>query len=205
MFNHPYYYNNHQAFEPAPYPPFFDARQQVVRGQATWTEGGQVTKCNIAWSDNQYMTVAVSPRAGFQCGQTIKVRNPQNTREVLVEVVDTVQGYPPNRINLHKRAFEALGANPDVGVLNVEIIANPELEAEKFGKYLIEIVSVGYPGYRVVNYKFEGKEEVSTNRSKETYLYTLESPRETIQVRGSVVYNPNTNRVISFDLTELEQ
>ncbi|RPF53289.1 DUF3889 domain-containing protein [Aquisalibacillus elongatus] len=199
MYNNPFHHNPYQI------PPFFDARQQVIQGQATWTEGGQVTKCNIAWSDNQYMTVAVSPRAGFQCGQTLKVRNPQNTREVLVEVVDTVQNYPPNRINLHKRAFEALGVNADVGVINVEITPSPELEEEKFGKYLIELVQVGYPGYRVVNYDFEGSEEVSSNRVRETYIYTLESPRETIKVRGSVVYNPNTNRVISFDLSEIEQ
>ncbi|MFD2637868.1 DUF3889 domain-containing protein [Piscibacillus salipiscarius] len=199
-----YPFNRHM-YQPQPMLPFFDGRQQVIQGQATWTEGGQVTQCNIPWSDNEYQTVAVSPRSGFQCGQSLKVRNPQNTREVIVEVVDSVPNNPPNRINLHKRAFEALGVDPDVGVLNVEIIPSPELEEEKFGKYLIELVQVGYPGYQVTNYNFEGSEEVSSNRTREAYLYTLVSPRETIKVRGSVVYNPNTNRVISFDLSEVEQ
>ncbi|WP_175614487.1 DUF3889 domain-containing protein [Piscibacillus halophilus] len=202
---YPYYGDFRYRFEPQPMTSFFNGRQQVIQGQATWTEGGQVTQCNIPWSDNQYMTVAVSPRAGFQCGQTLKVRNPQNTREVLVKVVDTVPNNPPNRINLHKRAFEALGVNPDVGIINVEITPSPELEEEKFGKYLLELVQVGYPGYRVTNYDFEGSEEMSSNRTRETYVYTLESPRETIKISGSVVYNPNTNRVISFDLSEMDQ
>ncbi|GEL77784.1 DUF3889 domain-containing protein [Tenuibacillus multivorans] len=202
---YPYQYDPNRMFGPMPYQPFFDGRQQVIQGQATWTEGGQVTKCNIPWSDNQYMTVAVSPRSGFQCGQTLNVRNPQNTREVLVEVVDTVENYPPNRINLHRRAFEALGANPDVGVLDVEITPSPELEQLQFGKYLLEIVNVGYPGYRITDYQSLGTENVSSNRKRERYDFTLQSPRETITVRGSVVYNPNTNRVISFDLSEVEQ
>ncbi|MGM8215480.1 DUF3889 domain-containing protein [Bacillaceae bacterium W0354] len=179
-------------------------RQNVVQGQATWTEGGQVTKCGIPWSDNRYMTVAVSPNSGYQCGQTIKVRNPANTREVLVEVVDTVPGFPANQINLHRQAFEALGARPEVGVINIEIIRAPELEEETFGKYLLEITQVAYPGYRVVDYSFRGREQLDPNRIRESYEFVVESPREKLTVLGNVVFNPVTNRVVSFDLEELD-
>lgn len=179
-------------------------RQNMIRGQATWTEGGQVTQCGIPWSDNQYMTVAVAPNSGFQCGQTIKVRNPANAREILVEVVDTVPGNPANRINLHRRAFEALGARPEMGIINVEITRTPELEEERFGKYLLEITQVAYPGYNVVDYSFLGRERIDANRIRESYEFVVRSPREELTVHGTVVFNPTTNRVISFNLEELD-
>ena len=182
-----------------PYP----SRQQPVRGQATWTEGGQVTQCGIPWSDNQYMTVAVGENTPYQCGQTLKVKNLANQREVVVEVVDQVIGYPPNRINLHRRAFEALGASPGIGVLNVEITPSPELEEEQWGKYLLGVVQTAYPNYNVTDYQSAGKTSISANQVKETYNYVLQSQQEMIKVQGNVIYNPNTDRVVSFDLTEL--
>ncbi|PKR77159.1 DUF3889 domain-containing protein [Halalkalibacillus sediminis] len=182
----------------------YDWRQQPIRGQASWTTGGSVTQCNIPWSDNEFLTVAVSPNSLYTCGQTLKVDYPQTGREVLVEVVDTVPGYPPNKINLHQKAFEALGANPDMGIINVMITPSPELEQEQFGRYLVEVAQVAYPMYRVVDYQFLGREEVASNRVKESYEFTLASPQERIKVRGNVIYNPQTNRVISFDLNEVE-
>ncbi|WP_188207508.1 DUF3889 domain-containing protein [Alkalibacillus aidingensis] len=210
MYPYFYYPNNVDHFHRAPdteqplfHMPFF-YRRQSIQGQATWTEGGAVTKCDIPWSDNQFMTVAVSPQSEFRCGQMLKVRNPATQREILVEVVDTVDEFPGNHINLHRRAFEALGANPGVGIVDVVISPAPDLEEEEFGKYLMEIVRVAYPGYNIVDYEFVGSEEVAENRVSETYNYVVESPQERVTVQGHVVYNPRTDRVISFDLEELE-
>lgn len=179
-------------------------RQQPVRGQATWTFGGQTTKCGIPWSRNRFMTVAVGENSPYRCGQSIKVRNlsTPGSREVIVTVVDQVTGYPANRINLHRRAFAALGANPSMGVINVEIIPSPELEQEKWGKYLLEVTQTAYPGYNIIEYKSTGKTKVLANQIKETYEFILQSPQEKITVRGNVVYNPATDRIISFDIAE---
>jgi hypothetical protein len=180
-------------------------RQQPVRGQATWTEGGQVTKCNIPWSDNQYMTAAVGTNTPYTCGQTLKIRNISSPthREILVQVVDQVPGYPPNKINLHQKAFLALGANLNQGVINIEIIPSPEVEQVEWGKYLLAVTQSAYPNYNVTNYKFIGKTEVSSTQTKQTYEFILQSTQEQIKVQGTVVYNSNTNRVISFDLKEI--
>lgn len=180
-------------------------RQQVIKGQATWTTGGPVTKCGIPWSTNEYMTAAVGENTPYECGESIKVRNISvpGEREVIVTVVDRVAGYPPNRINLHRNAFVALGANPDIGVLNVEITPHPQLEEEKWGKYLLEVTQSAYPSYDAVDYQLIEKKQISPTQTRETYEFTLQSPRERIKVRGRVVYNPVTDRVISFDITEV--
>lgn len=182
-------------------------RQQSVRGQATWTNGGQITKCGIPWSDNDYMTVAVAPYSQYRCGETLKVRNlAAPAREVLVEVVDTVPGYPANRINLHRKAFEALGAKLEQGVINVEIIPSPELGQEKWGKYLLEVTQTAYPGYNVIEYNTIGKAQISPTQTKETYEYILQSkqtPQERIKIQGNVIYNTNTDRIISFHINEV--
>ncbi|WP_226037796.1 DUF3889 domain-containing protein [Aquibacillus saliphilus] len=182
---------------------YYGYRQQVIRGQATWTEGGQTTKCGIPWSENQYMTAAVGEDTPYQCGQTLKIRSLSTGRELIVTIVDTVPGFPPNRINLHQKAFVALGANPDVGLINIEIDSSPELEEEKWGKYLLEVTQTAYPSYHVVEYSSVAKTEVSPDQTKETYQYTLQSPQETIKVRGNVIYNPITDRIISFDIEEV--
>ncbi|UOR12573.1 DUF3889 domain-containing protein [Halobacillus amylolyticus] len=196
---HPYY-NYSRSYIPHPYYP---NRQQAVRGQATWTEGGQVTQCGIPWSENQYMTVAIGENTPYQCGQTLKVTNLSNQREVLVTVVDKVPGYPPNKVNLHRKAFETLRANLGQGVINVEITPSPELEQEKWGKYLLELTQTAYPGYNVTEYNTIGKTQVSPTQTKETYEYILQSPQERIKVQGNVVYNSTTDRVISFDIKEV--
>lgn len=187
------------------YPYDNNDRQQPIRGQATWTEGGQVTKCGIPWSDNEYMTAAVGEDSPYRCGDIIKIRNISAPvgREILVEVVDQVAGFPPNRINLHRRAFQALGVNPNVGVFNIEIIPYPQLELEKWGKYLMEVIQTAYPGYNITNYASLGKSEVSTSQVKETFEFILQSPQGTIRVQGNVIYNPNTDRIVSFDIKEI--
>ncbi|MFC7064189.1 DUF3889 domain-containing protein [Halobacillus seohaensis] len=186
-----------------PYPFHTADRQQPVQGQASWTEGGAVTQCGIPWSNNRYMTVAVGRNSPYQCGQTLKVTRPSTGKSVLVMVVDQVPEYQANKINLHRRAFETLGASPDVGIINVEITPSPELEEEKWGKYLLEITQTAYPSYNVTEYNTIEKTQVNSNRTKETYEYSLQSPQENIKVRGTVIYDTNTDRVVSFDLKEM--
>lgn len=183
--------------------PHYAVRQQSIQGQATWTEGGPITQCNIPWSHNQYMTAAVGVNTPYQCGQTIKIMYPTTSRELLVTVVDRVQGYPPNKINLHRRAFETLGANPDLGIINVEITPSPELEEERWGKYLLEVTQTAYPAYNVTDFSTVEKTEVSPTQTREIYDFILESPQERIKVRGTVIYNPVTDRIISFDIKEV--
>ncbi|GAA0479854.1 hypothetical protein GCM10008986_00380 [Salinibacillus aidingensis] len=197
---HPYTYN---PLPNSQFPAVDAYRQQSIQGQATWTTGGQVTKCGIPWSTNEYMTASVSLNAPYRCGQMLKITNPNNQREIIVTVVDTVQGYPPNRINLHRRAFEALGVNPQIGVLNIQITPSPQLEQEKWGKYLLEVTQTAYPNYKVTEYQSVEKTSVTNNQTREVYDYFLQSPQESITVRGTVVYNPNTDRVVSFDIKEI--
>ncbi|WP_339215605.1 DUF3889 domain-containing protein [Ornithinibacillus sp. FSL M8-0202] len=178
-------------------------RQQVIHGQATWTTGGQVTKCGIPWSTNNYMTVAVGDNSPYQCGEAIKVRNPANGREVIVTIVDEVRGFPNNRINLHRRVFETLSVNIGQGTLNVEIIPSPELEEERWGKYLLELVQIAYRGFDVSDYRAISKTEISANRIKETFDFELHRSEEQLKIRGNVVYNPETDRVLSFNLAEV--
>ncbi|WP_028782927.1 RlpA-like double-psi beta-barrel domain-containing protein [Thalassobacillus devorans] len=189
-----HYYGSYQSYQ--------DVRQPV-RGQATWTEGGAVTQCGIPWSANLYMTVAVGQNTPYKCGDTLKIKNLANGREVLVTVVDQVAGYGANKVNLHKRAFEALGANVDLGVINVEITTGIELEEEKWGKYLLEIVQSAYSNYNVTDYNRISKTQQNANQMTETYKYVLRSPQETINIEGTVAYNPNTDRIISIDLKEV--
>lgn len=180
-------------------------RQQTVRGQATWTDGGPITQCGIPWSKNEYMTAAVGNNSPYSCGQTIKIRNlsTPGSREVIVTVVDKVMGYPPTKINLHRRAFEALGASASQGVITVEIIPSPELKEEKWGKYLVEVAQTAYQGYNVIDYKFVSKKDIAPDRIQESYDLVLQSPQETITVRGNVLYNTKTDRILSFDLKEI--
>jgi hypothetical protein len=196
---HQPYYNS--RFYPTH--PYYAVRQQSIQGQATWTEGGPITQCGIPWSQNQFMTAAVGVNTPYQCGQTIKIMYPLTNRELLVTVVDRVPGYPSNKINLHRKAFETLGANTDEGIINVEITPSPELEEEKWGKYLLEVTQTAYPAYNVTDYRSVEKTEVSPTQTREVYEFTLESPQERIKVRGTVIYNPVTDRIISFDIKEV--
>ncbi|SFA75039.1 rare lipoprotein A [Lentibacillus halodurans] len=206
----PYFKNNPYVYHP--YDPqqiyeqhvmYHDSRQQPISGQATWTEGGQLTKCGIPWSDNLYMTAAVGENSPYQCGQTLQIIYPVTGRSILVEVVDQVSGFPDNRLNLHRRVFETLGANPQQGVIDIQILPVSQMEQQQWGRYLLEITQTAYPGYNVTEYSFAGKTEESASQTRETYEYTLQSTQETITVRASVVYNPNNNRVISFDINKV--
>lgn len=181
-------------------------RQQPIRGQATWTDGGQVTKCGIPWSDDAYMTAAVGENSPYQCGETLKIRNISAPygREILVKVVDQVADYPSNRINLHRRAFQALGLNPNVGVINIEIIPSPELEQEEWGKYLMELTQVAYPGYNIIEYRSLGREIIAPSQVRESYEFILQSSQETIRIQGNVIYNPTNDRIISFGIREVQ-
>ncbi|QKY71610.1 DUF3889 domain-containing protein [Lentibacillus sp. CBA3610] len=182
---------------------YTDYRQQPISGQATWTEGGQLTQCGIPWSDNLYMTAAVGENSPYQCGQTIQITYPATGRSILVEVVDQVPGFPDNRLNVHRRVFETLGANPQQGVIDIQMTPVSNLEQQQWGRYLLEIVQTAYSGYNVNEYSFVGKTEESPSRVRETYEYVLHSSQETITVRASVLYNPNNNRIISFDVNEV--
>ncbi|MDX8045090.1 DUF3889 domain-containing protein [Gracilibacillus sp. S3-1-1] len=186
------------------YPQYaYDVRQQMVDGVAAWTDGGSITQCGIAWSHNQYMTVAVSSNSPYQCGQTIKVRNPQNAREVTVTVVDTIPNAPPTGMNLHRRAFEALGANPSVGLLDVQFEAPQESDQARWGEYLLAVTQVAYPQYHVTDYRPIERTQLAHDQLREVYDYALQSLQERITARGTVVYNPITERIASFDIKEL--
>ncbi|RSK29475.1 DUF3889 domain-containing protein [Bacillus sp. HMF5848] len=202
----------HYGYQPTrqwyQYPPYFDyqnynSRQQPIKAQAVWTEGGPVTKCGIPWSKNEYMTVAVTAGAPYECGQTLKVRYPPTGREIIVTVVDQSTGSSPNQLILHKQAFVALGVSPDMGIIPVEFIPTPELEAEKWGKYLLEVTQVAYPGYDITDYNKVEEKKLSADRIQETYEFKVESTQEKLTIRGSVIYNTKTNKVISFDIKEV--
>lgn len=98
-------------------------RQKKVKGTAIWTKGGKVTKCNIPWTYNNSMTVAVGDNSPYKCGQALKIKNLSipEPKEILVVVVDEVKGFPPNKLNLHEKAFEALGSSTGVGSIKIEI------------------------------------------------------------------------------------
>lgn len=221
MFNNYGYFSN-VNFRHQPYPDFQGARfggyphpnhmpmlpyirQQPTKGQATWTDGGQVTQCGIPWSTNEYMTAAVGTNTPYQCGQILKIRNLDSPtqREILVKVVDQVPNYPATKINLHRRAFTALGADPSVGVININIVSSPEVEEEEWGKYLLEVTQAAYPGYRVTDYRFIESTNMSPTQTKRTYEFNLHNAQGMLKVRGNVIYNPTTKRVISFDIFEV--
>lgn len=195
---HPYdVYPERQNFQYSHY------RQQSVSGQATWTEGGQLTKCGIPWSDNWYMTAAVGENSPYQCGQLLRVYYPVTGRSILVEVVDEVPGFPDNEINVHRRVFETLGANPQAGVIDIQFSSVSQIEQQRWGRYLLELTQTAYPEYHVMAYNFIDKKEESASRTRETYEYILQSDHETMTVHASVVYDPGNNRIISFDFREV--
>lgn len=202
--------NNQYLYQPYFYQdmsPYYSTRQQHITGQATWTEGGSITKCGIPWSHNHFMTVAVGAHAPYHCGQTLKIRNLSvpGSKEILVTVVDQVEGYPANKINLHRKAFEALGATLDMGVINVEIIPSPGAQQDKWGSYLMTVTQAAYPGYQVSDYKFIKRSELSHDQTKETYEFILHSHQGQLRVRGYVIYNPTTGRLLTLNLREMQE
>lgn len=217
QYGNPYVYSPYPvAYVPQPYQqfqrsypgyyPYYDYRQQSVQGQASWTEGGAVTQCEQSWSTNNYMTAAVGENTPYKCGQKLRVKNlsADDQKEITVTIVDQVKGYPPNKINLHRKAFEALGANLDAGIINVQITPlTGGGDSSEWGKYLMNVTQTAYPNYQITDYKSVSKTQVSGNQTKEVYEYTLKSQQETLKVRASVTYNPQTGRVVSFDLKEV--
>ncbi|SFD77697.1 rare lipoprotein A [Lentibacillus persicus] len=185
-------YNTHET----------DLRQQSISGQATWTEGGRITKCGIPWSDNLYMTTAVGENTSYQCGETLQIIYPVTGRSILVEVVDKVPNYPENRLNVHRRVFETLGANPQQGVIDIQIRPVSSLEQQQWGSYLQRIVQNAYGSYQITGQSFIGKTE-DDGRMIETYEYQLQSAQESIVVRARAIYNPHNNRILSIDITEV--
>ncbi|GGJ85093.1 hypothetical protein GCM10007063_04540 [Lentibacillus kapialis] len=201
-FQHMYPY----AFYPSDMPQHvaaYNSRQQQISGTATWTEGGQLTKCGIPWSDNLYMTTAVGEDSPYQCGQTLQISYPVTGRSILVEIVDQVPGYPNNRLNVHRRVFEILGANPQQGMIDILILPVGQIGQQQWGRYLREITQATYPNYNVTGYSYVGKTAESASRTKETYEFILKSGQETITVHTSVVYNPNNNRINSVNVNEV--
>lgn len=179
-------------------------RQQPLIGQATWTDGGPITQCGIPWSHNQFMTVAVGQNTPYYCGQELTIRNRTAPfREITVTVVDKVPNYPPNRVNLHRRAFTALGANPSLGVLEVDIIPSEERDTELWGRYLQNVTQTAYPDHQLVANRALAKYVINPNHTTEIYDYTLQAPEELITVRGQITYNPTTNRPVSINLWRL--
>jgi len=208
--DHPYMPQHQQAYDY--YNPFYPAdpgetleRQQSFRGQATWTEGGPVTECGIPWSNNNYMTAAVGADSPYQCGQTLRIRNLSSPdhKEITVKVVDEVANYPSNWINLHRRAFIALGASPQVGVIHVEISPLSETGQGEWGAYLSEVIQTAFPGYEITGYHPTGKTELTATETQETFAFMLQSPQETINIEGIVHYHPSTGRIISVELKEV--
>ncbi|WBX81581.1 DUF3889 domain-containing protein [Virgibacillus salarius] len=90
-----------------------------------------------------------------------------------------------------------------MGVIHIDIIPSPELDEEKWGKYLLEITQTAYPNYQITEYSKVRKTKVSATRTEEVYEYVLQAPQDKITVRGTVVYNPKTDKVISFDIKEI--
>lgn len=178
-------------------------RQQSVSGQATWTNGGNVTQCNIPWSSEQYMTTAVSSNSPYQCGQKIRVINPETSREITVTVVDTVPNAPATSLNLHRQAFAALGADPSVGIIPIQFQLITDQQSGDWDDFLLRIMQAAYPGYQVVNYSLNEKTAIADNQVKEVYDFTLRGAQGSLSIRGTVIYNPSANRVISFHAEEI--
>lgn len=182
-------------------------REQSVRGEATWTEGGSNTACGIPWSTNNYMTVAVGTHSPYECGQTLRIKNLSSSdhKEISVKVVDKVPGFPANKVNLHRRAFIALGADPEMGIMQVEIIPSSEMESEQDGwsEFLSKVIQTVFPGYQIINYRRTGKTEVSAKETKETFAFTLQSHQETKHIEGTVHYRPDTGKLIAVQIKEV--
>ncbi|MDQ0159353.1 RlpA-like double-psi beta-barrel domain-containing protein [Alkalibacillus salilacus] len=199
------YYNDEEYLVPPTYL-YAPMRQnydgETISGDTTWTEGGSVTKCNLAWSDMNHMTTAVSADSPYTCGQLLNVKFEDTGKEVTVKVVDTVAGYPPNRLNLHRKAFEALGANLDWGIIPIRISVVPTDGNGQLRDVLWNVLGQTYPGATIKNSQWQGEENVSGGYRKESYLFTLGTSEGDITVRGDVVFHPNTKRIRSINLTE---
>ncbi|RKL65676.1 DUF3889 domain-containing protein [Salipaludibacillus neizhouensis] len=180
-------------------------RQQRVRGEATWTEGGEVTKCGIPWSHSQYMTVAVAANTPYRCGETLIVKNlSEPEQEIAVTVVDQIGESGQGNITLHRKAFEALGADVEEGIIPVEILPSNDTNQESRATYLLNVIQSAYPRFNIVSYQSIDNEEIFRDEVKEIYEYSLLSPSsEQVLVRTNLIFNPFTNKMISIDIKGL--
>lgn len=209
-FYHPYFYWHPHFYS---YPGYITSyqndnqgiiNQTSVKGKATWTEGGKTTKCGTPWSVNNYMTTAVAVNSPYKCGQTLKVTNLSvaTPEEITVTVVDTVEDFPLNYLNLHKRAFEALGSPASVGVINIEVTPVRSKEYEKWSRLLISLLKNAYPKYRVIDFEFIGSENISENQTRDTFDYILQSNQMKKRVRIHITFNPKTDQIIAINFEE---
>jgi len=198
----PYYWQFDQdGTDPVHFYP--EERQKVVRGQATWTEGGQYTKCGIPWSYNGFMTGAVGENSPYRCGEVIQVSSPETGKAIHVTVVDEVQGYPSNKINLHRRAFEALGANLDVGILDVQIVPGSTGEDGRLEEKLEEVVRFVYPNATIRSYQPIDRKLTEVRDIQEKSDFVLEVNGKKRTVRGEMTYQPESGEVVSIHLYPL--
>lgn len=195
----PYYWEPYHAGinQAQPYP---EVRQGAERGQATWTEGGQYTKCGIPWSHNEFMTVAVGENSPYRCGKIMKVSSPETGREIYVTVVDEVQGYPANRINLHRRAFEALGVNLDAGVLEVQVAPASSGDPGNMARKLEEVVRLAFPNASIRSYQPIDRRTTEAGNAQERSDFIIEVNGQRKTVRGEIIYHPGTEEMISMNL-----
>ncbi|MET3684327.1 rare lipoprotein A [Alkalibacillus flavidus] len=174
-----------------------------VAGDATWTEGGEVTKCNLSWSDMNNMTTAVSPNSPYQCGDLLKVTYLETGQSITVKVVDSVSGYPKNRLNLHRQAFQALGANLDLGVIPVVISRVSASNGSRYEQMLMNMMQAAFPNARMKQSRQTNKEQMSGGRMKETYEMVLETEVSDVTMQGDVVYHPTSQQVQSIHFKRL--
>lgn len=180
-------------------------RQQPVQGQATWTDGGQMTKCMIPWSDQNYMTAAVGTDSPYRCGQILKIRNlsTSHPKEIFVKVVDQVPQAPATVLNLHRQAFLALGSPLSQGIINIEILPTTNQDEAQWRNYVLSVTQAAYPNYAITDYQLVDNYPISTNQTIRTYQFQLKSAHEEILVRGNILYHPQTQRVFSVDMKEM--
>ncbi len=176
-----------------------------VYGQATWTNGGPITQCGIPWSHNAYMTAAVGTNSPYQCGQTLKVHHTSlfTPKDILVTVVDKVPGYPANKINLSRAAFQALGAKLSDGVADVQITTDPKIEEWEWGKYLLAAVQATFPNSTIFDYDYKGRTQASPDQIRQTYQFSLRSNGQQFNVLASALYNKNNNQLYKIEIRRI--
>src|SRR5699024_11255402 len=118
----------------------------------------------------------VGDTAPYKCGETLRIRNLSMPGgcESVVKVVDQVEGYPENKVNLHRRAFEALGAPLDLGVIDVEIVPPNMSDQDRWEDLLLTTAQPMYPNYRVFDYRSIGNQHFFTPDVEDTYEFILE-------------------------------
>ncbi|WEG11043.1 RlpA-like double-psi beta-barrel domain-containing protein [Pullulanibacillus sp. KACC 23026] len=211
------YYSNVNPYEVSPYQDETNfvqqqsstmEREKPVKGEATWTDGGSITKCNIPWSDNHYMTAGVGTNSPYKCGEMLHVKNLSNQKEINVIVVDEISSNHPKRITLHRKAFEALGAKLEEGLIHIEIVPVSKSASHTTGRsewvnYLVNVTRAAFPHYIVKGYRPIEERQYTPSHIQESFDFFLQSQSGTKFVRGTVLFDVTSNQVLSVDLKEL--